>query len=310
MAADDYRNTTNGYTGVRVDLAGGDLWATLIYVLPQIRRPDDFDSVRNNRPAIDHETFDLQLWGGVAGWRHMLGPTSAELSLFGTQERDSPGRASRDRALRTIDLRLIREPRTGAFDHEIEAAWQWGQERATLSNDGPLRDVAAGFVHADAGYSFAGGWRPRLSAEFDFISGDRPGGRITRFDTLFGMRRADFSPGSILATIGRANMVAPGVRIEVAPDEASEAFVSARAMWADSGTDGFSTSGVRDPTGRSGRFAGYELDSRVRHWLVPGVLRAEIDAVLLLRRGILRDAPNAPAGPTTFYASAALLSVF
>jgi hypothetical protein len=67
---------------------------------------------------------------------------------------------------------------------------------------------------------------------------------------------------------------------------------------------------VRDPTGRAGRFAGYELDSRVRHWLAPGRLRAEFNGVLLLRRGVLRDAPNAPAGPTTFYCSATLISFF
>jgi len=90
--------------------------------------------------------------------------------------------------------------------------------------------VAAWFIHADAGYSFASGRRPRLSAEFDAISGDRPGGRFSRFDTLFGMRHADFSPGSIFAAIGRANMVAQGLRFEVQPNKASDGFVSARAM--------------------------------------------------------------------------------
>ncbi len=40
VAADDYRNTTNGYTGLRADLMlRGDVAATLIYTLPQQRRP-------------------------------------------------------------------------------------------------------------------------------------------------------------------------------------------------------------------------------------------------------------------------------
>jgi len=43
---------------------------------------------------------------------------------------------------------------------------------------------------------------------------------------------------------------------------------------------------------------------------VPRLLRAEWNGTLLLRRGILRDAPNAPTGPTSFYTSAALTSYF
>jgi hypothetical protein len=65
IAADDYRNTTNGSTGARIDIAtarGGT--ATLIYVLPQMRRPDDEASALDNRGGLDRESFDLQLWGG------------------------------------------------------------------------------------------------------------------------------------------------------------------------------------------------------------------------------------------------------
>ncbi len=46
VAADDYRNTTNGYTGVRADLAWRGGWrSTAIYVLPQQRRPEDVPSL-------------------------------------------------------------------------------------------------------------------------------------------------------------------------------------------------------------------------------------------------------------------------
>lgn len=39
VAADDYRNTTNGYTGIRTDLAWRGGWkTTALYVLPQQRR--------------------------------------------------------------------------------------------------------------------------------------------------------------------------------------------------------------------------------------------------------------------------------
>lgn len=308
IAADDYRNTTNGYTGVRIDAARGpDLAATVIYVLPQVRLPDNIAAIRRNRAEVDREGLDLRLWGGIASWHHALGSTDAELSFYRLDERDSPALATRDRHLSTLDLRVMKAPAVDHFDHEIEAAWQWGAERPGVAAALPAQQVAAGFVHADAGYSLA---HARLSAEFDFASGDRPGGKYTRFDTLFGMRRADFSPGALLAAIGRANLVAAGARVEVTPSARSDGHVTAQAMWAASASDAFATSGVRDPRPGASAFAGYELDSRWRHWLVPGRLRAEWNGTLLLHRGLLRTAPNAPAAPTTVYTSLALLTLF
>ncbi len=135
-------------------------------------------------------------------------------------------------------------------------------------------------------------------------------GRYTRFDTLFGMRRADFSPGGILAALGRSNLVIPALRLEFTPGPRSDGHLVARAMWAASATDAFASSGVRDPTGRAGGFAGYDFDGRVRHWLVPDRLRGEINADLFLRRGLLRRAPNAPAGATTAYLSLVMTAFF
>lgn len=311
IAADDYRNTTNGYTGLRADMtARPGAQASFIYVLPQMRLPDGFDAVRNNRFALDRESFDTRLWGGIISLDHAIGPVHADASLFHFAERDAPGRPTRDRDLTTIDARLAVEPAADRFDAEIEAAWQWGHTRDGLAAALPVQSVAAGFVHVDAGYSFAGGWQPRLSAEFDFASGDRRGGRYTRFDTLFGMRRADFSPGGIFSALGRGNIVTPALRLEVTPSPRNDGHLLARALWAASASDAFSTSGVRDPTGRAGGFAGYEFDGRLRHWLVPARLRGEINADLLLRRGLLRTAPNAPAGATTAYFSAALTAFF
>ena len=58
VAADDYRNTTNGYTGLRADLkTRGGLTATAIYVLPQIRLPDDLPSVLDQDVRWDRESF-------------------------------------------------------------------------------------------------------------------------------------------------------------------------------------------------------------------------------------------------------------
>jgi len=51
-------------------------------------------------------------------------------------------------------------------------------------------------------------------------------------------------------------------------------------------------------------------EGRVRYWLVPAKLRAEGNAALLLKDGLLRDAPNVPSRKDTIYTSLALTATF
>jgi hypothetical protein len=73
-------------------------------------------------------------------------------------------------------------------------------------------------------------------------------------------------------------------------------------MWLAARTDAFSATGVRDARGTSGRFAGTQIDARLRHQL-NARLRLEIDAVVLAKGRFLRDAPDAPPGRWTRYLS-------
>lgn len=57
---------------------------------------------------------------------------------------------------------------------------------------------------------------------------DRPGGDYGRFDTLFGMSRADLAPAGLYNAIIRSNLVSPGVRVEAAPDKRTELMPSLR----------------------------------------------------------------------------------
>ncbi|AEG51530.1 hypothetical protein Sphch_3950 [Sphingobium chlorophenolicum L-1] len=304
VAADDYRNTTNGYTGLRVDFTKPNgLGLVAIYTLPQMRRPDDPDDVRNRRVAIDHESFDLVLWGGILGKSKAIGSAMAELTFFHLGERDAPGRPTRDRSLDTFGGRIMREPRSGRLDYEVEAFYQTGSISASLAATAPRQPVSASFVHADVGYSFPAAWKSRLSVEFDRASGDRAGGRFGRFDTLFGMRRADLAPAGLYNAVARANIVTPGIRLEATPDKRWDWFAVYRAMWLASRTDAFSTTAVRDSSGRSGSFAGHQLEGRLRYWIVPARLRFEFDGLLLAKGRFLTDAPNAPAGKWARYTS-------
>jgi len=304
VAADDYRNTTNGYTGVRADLGlKGDLSATLIYTLPQVRLPDNRADIVDNRVRFDRENFDLVLWGGLAT-KKLAGKRSAvELSYYHLGERDSPKLVTRDRSLDTVGLRIYRDPAPGRADFESETIYQFGSLSASIAPTAPRLDVSAWFAHLEAGYTFAHPWSPHLSLEFDYASGDGLGGKFGRFDTLFGMRRSDLAPAGLYNAVGRTNLLAPGIRLEVAPTKRLDAFAAYRPLWLASRFDGFSTTGVRDATGGTGRFAGHQIEARVRYWLIPKRLRLEWNGLYLSKGRFLRDAPNATAGGDTLYSS-------
>lgn len=311
FAADEYRNTTNGFTGVRTDLKARDGTSlTLIYVLPQLRLPDDQPSLLRNRVALDKESFAVRAWGGLLTKPKLFGRNNLELGYYGFAERDAPGRPTRDRRLHMVDARVIRDPAPGSFDYEAEGIYQLGHISASTAANAARLNVAAGFFHADIGYSFKAAWKPHLSLEVDYASGDGPGASYARFDTLYGMRRADFGPAGLYNGVTRANIRTVGVRLEAKPDKRSDGFLTYRPMWLAAPTDAFATTGVRDASGRSGSFAGHQLEGRYRRWLVQDRLRTEINAVWLAKRGVLRTAPNAPPWGDTHYLSLALSALF
>ncbi|MEP7221376.1 MAG: alginate export family protein [Novosphingobium sp.] len=311
VTADEYRNATSAMTGLRVDLkSASGAAATLFYVLPQQHLPEDQPSVLKNRVQLDHEGFDLSLWGALISRPLPMKGLSAEMGFYRLDERDTPGRATRDRHLSTISARLVRDPAPGRLDFDLEGAVQRGRISASTAPGAGVLDVDAGFVHAGLGYTFAGPAHARLSATYDYVSGAGPNGSYNRFDTLYGSRRAEFGPSGIYSTIGRANISSPGVRLEVAPGKRFDAMLGWRAMWLANRRDAFSSTGVRDVSGASGSFAGHQIDARLRYWLVPGLLRGEINADWLAKGRFLRVAPNAPQTGNTRYISTALIASF
>jgi Alginate export len=311
VGADEYRNTTNGYTGLRVDVAKGKTFTvTGIYVLPQQRRPDALGDVRDNKVAFDHEGFDQVLWGGNLSKARAIGPVTAEASFYHFGEHDRAGRPTRDRSLDTGGLRLLRDPAAAKLDGELEGFYQWGEVSSSTAANASRVSVSAWFIHAALGYTFPGLAKARLSVQYDRASGDRAGGKFGRFDTLFGMRRADIAPSGLYNAVGRANVSSPGVRLDVAPSKRWDAFVTYHPLWLAERTDSFSTTGVRDQTGRSGSFAGHQFDSRLRYWLRAERLRFEFDGVVLTKGRFLKEAPNAPVGGTTVYGSFNLTASF
>lgn len=311
IASDEFRNTPQGSTGLRADLrlASKVQW-TVFYLLPQQRRPEDFASLRDNEIALDREGKDQRFWGAIGAKPDLLpGGTLGEVTYVRFEEKDHGRHPTRNRDLHTLSLRAIRDPKAGKPDFELESILQSGHIRASTAANAARLKVDAWFLHADAGYTFESQGKPRLSAEFDYASGDGPGAQYQRFDTLFGMRRAELAPSGIYNAIGRANLQSLGLRLEATPTARLDVMGTWRLLWAADRHDGSSTTGIRDASGSAGKYAGQQLDGRVRYWLVPKRLRAEVNAIWLNRAGLLRNAPNAsPHGDTHYLAAAITLS--
>lgn len=303
VARNRFRQTTNGFTGFDLEWTGrGGERLQVFWAMPQIRRPDDIQGLRDNRVKWDLETTAVQFFGAHATLPHVLGGT-LEGYGFRLAEQDGDNRPTRNRRLWTTGMRLFSRPSAGKWDHDVEAAYQFGTaRRSNRANDMTDLDVSAWFAHAEAGFTFAGAWMPRLAGMFDAASGDGgKAGQFGRFDTLFGARRFDFGPTALYGALQRSNLLSPGLRLEVTPGKRTDAMVTYRALWLENRRDSFATTAVRDASGASGRFAGHQVDTRVRHWLVPDLLQAEAGGAVLFKRGVLREAPNAPLTGNTLY---------
>jgi hypothetical protein len=136
---------------------------------------------------------------------------------------------------------------------------------------------------------------------YDRASGDRRSSSYGRFDTLYGARVFEFGPSSLYGLVGRANLSSPEVRVEVKPDKRMDGYVAVRPLWLESATDTFSSSGLRDVSGSSGRYGGTQFDVRARYWLTPDKVRVAAGVAVLAKGRFLETAPRAPANGNTHF---------
>lgn len=301
IASDDYRNTGNSNLGLRFDAKALGWTGTALYLLPTARLPEDIDSLLDNDVRFDRESAKAVLWGGQLASPGRVVGGSVELLFLKFRERDAPTRPTRDRDLDTWNLRWFRDAAPSRWDYEFETAFQHGRARTGTSATAPLRPVDASFVHGRVGYSWSGAGKPRVALEYDWVSGDTGPDHIHRYDTLFGGRRFELAPSGLYNQVGRANLSAPGLRYESTPSTRLDLMATWKLLYLASRTDAFSTTGVRDARGLSGRFAGHQFDLRARYWLVPRKLRFELDTLWLEKARFLETAPNARPGDTRFY---------
>lgn len=91
------------------------------------------------------------------------------------------------------------------------------------------------------------------------------------------------------------------MRLEITPSQIWDAFVAYRPLFLADRTDSFATTQVRDRTGRSGNFAGQQIEANLRYWIVPNAMLIDTGIDYLIKGRFLRDAPNAPDTADTFY---------
>lgn len=297
ISKNQFRNVSDSFTGLRFDwTAPKGETLTLMYVLPVQRLPNDPLGLSENVTRFDDQDFDLQLFNIYFVKPKAVFGLNAEAYVIGLRESDDPAEAqTRNRRLITPGVRLSSKPKAGAFDVDLEAALQRGKARATANPaDTTDLNVRAGFAHIGVGYTFDAPWKPRLMAEYEFATGDRnpADGAANRFDTLFPALRGDLGPGSLYSILNRANVHSPGLRFEAQPTDAFDFFIDQRIVYLASARDRFGNTGVFDPAGASGRYAGAQTEARARYWLKKNRIRLEAGGAYFNEGRFMRDAPN------------------
>ena len=305
VARNRYRNTINAFTGVdwRWQAASGREFRAF-YLLPVQRLPGDRTSLLDNEAEFDEQSSDLSFWGlfyKLPLWEKQ----ALEIYAFGLDEQDSSDRPTRNRDFTTVGFRLFRKAALSRFDFVIENAIQFGESRSsTAATNVTDLDHLAHFHHATIGYSFDYVWRPRLSFQYDFVSGDDSptDGENNRFDTLFGARRFEWGPTGIYGPFARANLSTPGLRLKLKPATSITSFIAYRGYWLAADKDAWTTARVRDASGNSDSFLGHQVEVRVRYTPVPNNVRLEFGVAHLFVGEFVEQAPNANSADDITYA--------
>ena len=209
------------------------------------------------RKQRDRYDEDFDLYGIYATYKGIPrhGVDAYVFAVDDAGDRVNPNGRRGDRSIFTLGTRFWGQ--TGGFDYESELAGQWGRWAGDT--------VEAWSVSLNGGHTFALPTKPRLGAGFDWASGDRnpTDRRVQTFDQLFPLGHGFFG---YLDLLGRQNITGPNVSLTAWPaKDRLRASVAWHHFWLAHSKDAlYNAAGSamrRDPTGRSGREVGTELDA-------------------------------------------------
>lgn len=300
VSRNGFRNTINAYSGFHGTWSGSDgRTVQLFFTNPVDRRPSTRPKLDDNSYEFDRDISELRFWGAHLGGVRLSEHTTGSFYLLGLQEEDGPGYASRNRDLLTVGTRFTGN--TGAWEWEIETAFQFGEARETAAlQDTTDIDHRAWFLHWRLGRSLSD--RVSLSLRYDYASGDDTPGdnKMERFDTLFGSRGFEYGPTGIYGALARSNINAPAIQLDWSASDTVGVFVRYRAARLASDRDVFVTNGVVSPTGAAGSFIGHQFDTRARWQAMPGNLTVDAGGALLLKGEFLEADPRVSRSNTVY----------
>jgi len=280
VARNRTRNTTNAFDGAHLQIGSErrDWRLRLFYTLPV--------ELQDGGVFEDEISTDRRFWGIAWEDRRI---EWLRLDAYYLDLDDS----TRNRELRTFGIRAHRRRGPARIDYELEGMAQLGDRQG--------RDQRAFAVHAELGYTVELPWSPRLMAVFDHATGsDDPDGDSETFDPLFGARRFDLVATGIFGPFRRSNILSPGASIAVAPTAEIDAELKVRHWWLDESKDTFSSTGLRDPSGASGRDLGTTIELRLR-WRPLAWLAFDVGYDHWFKGSFVDQVPEAASGSDSDY---------
>ena len=245
LARNEFRNTTNNFDGIRATLGKqSDAWQVDALLLQPILRDDN---------GFDKRDKANTLIGAIGDYRQFSKFITVQPLYLLLKQDGNKSPTGVEREIHTIGLRGYGVVGKTGFDYDFSYNRQRG-------NDGPRKHDALGYT-GELGYSFAHPWKPRVSAAYNYGSGDdNPTDQQSgRFDRLYGFARP-FSQNDYFQF---ENVEAPKLRVEISPTKDLQFDTGFSWYTLNSATDRWNNAGLRDPSGQSGTFVGHEFDARV-----------------------------------------------
>lgn len=271
LAANEFRNTTNNFEGVRVRFGKkqNDWDLDTFAVQPIERLKYKFD-----RP--DEKTW---IYGGVLSIKNWSDYFTLQPYFIGRKQNgdlSNPQQSQRlpDKDIYAPGLRVYGVIGDTGWDFDADINKQFGRSGALKTNKKgittqTMQQHSALAYDIEVGYSPDLEWKPRFSVFYGYGSGDKnPNDNINqKFDAFYGFNQ----PWSRNDYFSWDNIHAPKGRIQFSPYKDVKVETGYNAYWLDSQTAPWERANLQDKTGKSGSFLGHEFDIRLLHKLNPYV---------------------------------------
>jgi hypothetical protein len=251
VARNEWRNTSNSFQGFRTIIGKNENdWQIDSFALQPLQILSE---------ETDHRINGQWFYGSILNWRRWSDIITLQPFYFRLDQNQT----------KTLTKKNVNSPGIRAygligktnFDYDLIGVYQFGQN-GTQSNH------AYGYV-AEIGYSFDHKFKPRLSVNYGYGSGDQnpTDNQNQRFEKFFGFGR----PWSSSDYLQWENIESLKARIELKPTKLLKFDAGYSSYKLASSTDRWNKANLRDKKGLSGDSIGNEIDSRIIYKITPNL---------------------------------------